>query len=87
MLPLYWAGALLISQSPITAYSDGWNQSCPIHQCGAGQYCSHRKVKERRGAKSLQRAFLPMKNKSVIAGTSYLLTLFGPCLQKRRKTP
>jgi hypothetical protein len=61
MLPLYWAGALLISQSPITAYSDGWNQSCPIHQCGAGQYCSHRKVKERRGAKSLQRAFLPMK--------------------------
>ena len=23
MLPLYWAGALLISQSPITAYSDG----------------------------------------------------------------
>ena len=23
MLPLYWAGALPISQSPITAYSDG----------------------------------------------------------------
>jgi hypothetical protein len=37
MLPLYWAGALPISLSPITAaYSDG------IRQCGAGQYCSHR---------------------------------------------
>ena len=35
------------------------------------------------GAKSLQRAY---ENISIIAGTSYRLTLFAPCLQKGRKT-
>jgi len=43
------------------------------------------KLNEAHGAKSLQRAFLP-SNKSVVAGTSYRLTLFAPCLQKGRKT-
>ena len=39
MLPLYWAGALPISLSPITACSDGDGGSlAPIHQSGAGQY-------------------------------------------------
>ena len=39
MLPRYWAGAIPISLSPITAYSERrWSQSCPKHQCGAGQY-------------------------------------------------
>jgi len=39
MLPLDWAGALPISLSPITAIlGRRWSQSCPIHQCGAGQY-------------------------------------------------
>src|SRR5258705_7884332 len=40
------------------------------------------KVKRRR-AKSLQRAY---ENISTIAGTSYRLTLFAPCLQQGRKT-
>jgi hypothetical protein len=35
MLPLYWAGALPISLSPITAYSGRrWSQSCPKPQRG-----------------------------------------------------
>ena len=62
MLPLYWAGALLISQSPITAYSDGDGTSLAQYANAAlVNIAQIGKVKERRGAKSLQRAFLPMK--------------------------
>ena len=45
MLPLYRAGALLISLSSITAYSDGDAASlAPIHQCAAAQYPSLLKI-------------------------------------------
>jgi hypothetical protein len=40
MLPLYWAGALPISLSPITAYSDGDGASLTQH-ANAGLVCNH----------------------------------------------
>ena len=43
------------------------------------------KLNEGAARNSLQRAF-SNENISIVAGTSYRLTLFAPCLQKGRKT-
>jgi hypothetical protein len=77
MLPLYWAGALPISLSPITAYSDGDGASLAQYANAALVNIAHIGKVKRRRAKSLQLAY---ENKSIIAGTSYRLTLFAPCL-------
>jgi hypothetical protein len=52
MLPLYWAGALPISLSPITAYSDGDGASLAQYANAALVNIAHSgKVKRRRDAK------------------------------------
>jgi hypothetical protein len=52
MLPLYWAGALPISLSPITAYSDGDGASLAQYANAALVNIAHiGKVKRRRDAK------------------------------------
>jgi len=62
MLPLYWAGALPISLSPITAYSDGDGASLAQYANAAlVNIALIGKVKPGRSAKSRQCAFPPTK--------------------------